>query len=182
MTVVVWACALIMGLAIPHALSSSEWRKTAGTMLTSVSPVGPIFSLPTDQKTKNQDSVEEDAPIVIEPPFTLLINHRKWNGRSLGWHIASGSAMWLALPGRGRYVLSLVRRTGYPFTKSGIVRKQTIVFTAGADIYEIHASKPIIARSPEEGRSLYVLHQPSWEPKGPLFGLGELEDLLQLRT
>ena len=87
--------------------------------------------------------------------------------------------MWLALPWRGRFILSLIPRPGFDLTASGAIRNHVITFTSGGDEYEIRTSAPIAGLG--KAWNLYVLHQPLWEPKGPLFGIGHLDDVMHDR-
>ncbi len=127
-----------------------------------------------------KDFSVDDGPISIKMPFRLFVNGKEWEGHPIGWHLESGSTMWLALPGRGRYVLSLVSHAGYDFSKSGSVRNHVIMFKADGAEYEIRTSGAIAGIN--KAWNLYVLHQREWKPKGPLFGLGRLENLLRLST
>jgi hypothetical protein len=98
---------------------------------------------------------------------------------TIGWHISAvlhphdaGSTMWLGLPGRGMYILSLARREGYDFHKAGAIRNNVIAFHDGDNEYEIRTSGPILGS--DRTWNLYVLHLPARELKGPLFGVDRL--------
>jgi hypothetical protein len=139
-----------------------------------------LTSLSSDLTLVPQDFSVDDGPISIKVPFKLFVNGKEWQGHTIGWHLDSGSTMWLALPGVGRYVLSLVPHPGYDFSKAGAVRNHVIMFRGGTDEYEIRTSGPIAGSG--KAWNLYVLHQPTWQPKGPLFGVGRLKNLLRLST
>lgn len=121
-----------------------------------------------------QDFTVDDGPIAIKLPFTILVNGRKVGA---GWAFQHGSTMWLAIPGRGGFVLSLVPRAGYKFQKTGAIRNHAITFQWGGNDYEIRTSGPIAGSN--KAWNLYVLHLPEWEPKGPLFGVDRLEKVTE---
>jgi hypothetical protein len=119
-----------------------------------------------------QDFSVEDVPISIQVPFQLLVNGKEWKGHTVGWHIDPGSTIWLGLPGRGMYLLSLAPREGYDFQKSGAIRGHVITFQGGGEQYEIRTSGSILGS--DKAWNLYMLHLPAMEMKGPLFGVDRL--------
>ena len=114
----------------------------------------------------------DDGPVSVKVPFQLLVNGKNWHGHTIGWHIGLGSTMWLGLPGRGMYILSLTPREGYTFQKSGTIRNHVITFQGAGEEYEIRTSGPIAGA--DKAWNLYVLHLPKMEMKGPLFGVDRL--------
>ena len=81
-----------------------------------------------DPNVVPQDFTVDDVPISIKIPFGLFVNGNEWQGHAIGWHISAvlhpnhaGPAMWLGLPGRGVYILSLGPREGYSFQKAGAI-------------------------------------------------------------
>jgi hypothetical protein len=126
-----------------------------------------------------QDFTVDDVPISIKIPFTVFVNGNEWQGHTIGWHISAvlhpntaGSTMWLGLPGRGMYILSLGPREGYSFRKAGAIHNNVIAFQDGDDQYEIRTSGAILGS--DKAWNLYVLHLPDRELKGPLFGVDRL--------
>ena len=117
-----------------------------------------------------QDFSVDDVPISIQLPIQLLVNGKEWH--TLGWHIDPGSTIWLGLPGRGLYLLSLAPREGYNFKKSGAIRGHVITFQGGGEQFEIRTSGPILGS--DKAWNLYMLHLPAMEMKGPLFGVDRL--------
>ncbi len=74
----------------------------------------------------------------------------------------SGSLLWFYVPGRGRFIFSLVPREGYSFEKIGILEGDRIEFTAGGERYEWFSGAPIL---PGDGSwNLWVLHDPNYTP------------------
>jgi hypothetical protein len=73
-----------------------------------------------------------------------------------------GSLVWLYLPGKGRYILSLVPRPELNFQKAGELRGGTITLTLGGDTITLECRNEIVSvRAPY---NLYVLRDPEWEP------------------
>jgi hypothetical protein len=114
----------------------------------------------------------DDGPVSISVPFQVLVNGKEFQGHTIGWHIDTGSTLWLGLPGQGMYILSLAPREGYNFQKAGAIRNHVIAFQSGGNQYEIRTSGPIAGA--EKAWNLYVLHLPEREMKGPLFGVDRL--------
>ena len=172
--------AICVGAAQESQRQVSAAASGFGSNLFPQDPTGsdPTMS-PPDLSLVPQEYSVDDGPVSIKLPFKLFVNGEEWRGHSIGWSLLAGSTMWLALPGKGRYILSLTPRIGYEFSASGAVRDHAIMFTSGGDEYEIRTSAPIAGLG--KSWNLYVLHQPAREPKGPLFGVGRLEDLMRWR-
>jgi len=130
--------------------------------------------VPADPNLVPQDFTVDDVPISIKLPFEVFVDGKPWQGHTIGWHITdnNGSTMWLGLPGRGMYILSLGPREGYNFQKAGAIRNNVIAFHDGDIEYEIRTSGPILGL--DRAWNLYMLHLPEREMKGPLFGVDRL--------
>jgi hypothetical protein len=74
----------------------------------------------------------------------------------------TGSLVWFYLPGRGRYILSLVPRPQLDFQKAGEVRGGAITLTLGGDA--ITLEPPLAIAAGNAPYVLYVLRDPEWEP------------------
>jgi len=145
------------------------------TALTSVAFAqrpGRAYSGPADPNLIPQEFTIDDGPVSIKVPFQVFVNGKEFQGHTIGWHIDTGSTMWLGLPGQGMYILSLVPREGYQFRKAGAIRNHVIAFQSGGNHYEIRTSGPIAGAG--KAWNLYVLHLPEMEMKGPLFGVDRL--------
>jgi hypothetical protein len=73
---------------------------------------------------------------------------------------AVGSIVWIFVPGRGRFALSLIPRG--EFRQAGTVRGTSLSFTIDRNTYTVTSASRIVP-----GRAafnLYVLHQPGWKP------------------
>jgi hypothetical protein len=77
----------------------------------------------------------------------------------------AGALLWFYVPGRGRFILSLVPREGYEFQKVGIIEDNRIEFTVKDNHYEWLSSSPILQGGGTW--NLWVLHDPNYTP---LFG------------
>jgi hypothetical protein len=74
----------------------------------------------------------------------------------------SGSVVWVYVPGRGRYLLSLVPRPKQAYRKAGDVRGNSLRFVVGRDTIALSAGARIAPG--EAAFNLYVLHEPAWRP------------------
>jgi hypothetical protein len=78
----------------------------------------------------------------------------------------TGSILWFYVPGRGRFIFSLVPRDGYSFQKTGLLDGNRIEFLVNGRLYEWVSSAPIL---PNGGTwNLWVLQDENYTP---LFGL-----------
>lgn len=74
----------------------------------------------------------------------------------------TGSFIWLYLPPKGFFMLSLAPPAGYAFRKIGTVNDKTIKFTYQGDSYEFASDELIL---PLAGTwNLWVLHEPNYNP------------------
>ena len=77
----------------------------------------------------------------------------------------TGALLWFYVSDRGRFIFSLVPRTGYEFQKVGVIDENRIEFTLNGNHYEWLSSSPIL---PGGGAwNLWVLHDPNY---APIFG------------
>lgn len=77
----------------------------------------------------------------------------------------SGTFLWLYVPGRGRFIFSLVPRDGYSFQKIGVVEGNRIEFSVDGEHFEWLSGSDIL---PNGGTwNLWVLRDPLYTP---LFG------------
>jgi hypothetical protein len=61
----------------------------------------------------------------------------------------SGALVWFYVPGRGRFVLSLVPREGYDFRKTAIIEDNRVSFDHEGDHYELVSSTPVVGTGGE---------------------------------
>lgn len=86
--------------------------------------------------------------------FTGGFNHYRVTGE------ARGSIVWIYVPGRGRFALSLVPRG--QFRRAGSVRGTSLTFTVDGLTYTVSSASQIAPG--QSAFNLYVLHQPRWKP------------------
>lgn len=124
-----------------------------------------------------RDFAVDDGPVAFQAQkFTVWIDGQKVSGMS-GFTGKPGATFWIALPGQGRYVLSLVPHDG--FIKSGAVRDNALSFQDGGRTYEVRFMGPIAGAG--KAWNLYLLHDTSYIPNPNLriaTGTDRLENLL----
>jgi hypothetical protein len=77
--------------------------------------------------------------------------------------VVTGAVVWVYIPTRGRYLLSLTARSG--FSRAGDVRGSTLRFTVAGETISI-MSRDRIAPG-DAAFNLYVRHEPKWVPSYP---------------
>jgi hypothetical protein len=118
-------------------------------------------------KVSLEDPGLQEAHIIRTPPrdFVLEDVQLKVNNYKLlheGQPISrmkggcAGSLVWFSLPGKGRFIFSLIPRPGYDFQKVGIVEHNRISFTLGGERYEWISSLPVVGTG--GNWNLWVLH------------------------
>ncbi len=70
----------------------------------------------------------------------------------------SGDAVWIDLPGHGRFVFSLAPRLEIGMQRAGEIRGTTMSWRSGGHHYTITTDKPIASGS--RAYNLYVFHIP----------------------
>jgi hypothetical protein len=93
--------------------------------------------------------------------YTLLLNGNEVSKSksSIG---CTGALLWLYIPGRGRFIFSLVPREGYDFAKVAVLDENRIAFTIDNEHYEWVSSDSIL---PSGGTwNLWVLRDPNYTP------------------
>jgi len=121
----------------------------------------------------------DDGPVTLDPlGMTIWTNGRKAEG-SPGVTVKPGATFWIAFPGQGRYVVSLLPHEG--FTQSGTVRDNVIAFLDGGHQFEVRFMNPIAGAG--KAWNAYVLHDRTYQPRPNLKGFinsgtDRLENLL----
>ena len=80
----------------------------------------------------------------------------------------SGSIIWLYLPGRGRFIFSIMPREGYDFQKIGTIQNNKISFQIAGDRYEWISSATVFGGAGSSW-NLWVLHDPDYSPQNDTF-------------
>jgi hypothetical protein len=105
-----------------------------------------------------------DAVALRIKDYRLLINGNV-EATSKSNRECAGTLLWFYVPGRGRFIFSLVPRAGYEFQKIGVIEDNRIEFTLNDNHYEWLSSSPVL---PGGGVwNLWVLPDPNYTP---LFG------------
>ena len=105
-----------------------------------------------------------DATLRLQDP-RVFINGRfeESSSRSVGED--TGAVVWIYLPNRGRFLLSLVPNARQGFQRAGEIRGSSLRFTIGKDAYSVSNADRIASGA--SAYNLYVLHQPNWRPNYP---------------
>lgn len=115
-----------------------------------------------------RDFTVDDAEMRLLRPLVTTVR-RETNGggyRRAQLHTeVAGTVLWLYVPYRGRYVLSLRPHAALGFQKAGEVRGTSLRFTEGATLYSLSSASRIA--SGQTPFNLYVLFQPGWKPTYP---------------
>jgi hypothetical protein len=154
-------------------------RQAATTQPASIDVLRPI---PVREAPANHEPpVEfrgEDSDMRIWHPSAIVNGNPGFSARS---STADGPLPWFYLPGRGRYVLSLLPRQGAGFIKAGEIRGSTITIVMGSDTIELWTD--VSVASGDSPYFLYVLHDSNWEPTSSsqrsrfLLGTVDLEEV-----
>lgn len=105
-----------------------------------------------------------DATLRVQDP-RVFINGRfeESSSRSVGGQ--TGAVVWIYIPNRGRFLLSLVPHASQGFRRAGEIRGSSLRFSIGADSYSVSSADRIAPGA--SAYHLYVLHQPDWRPTYP---------------
>jgi len=101
-----------------------------------------------------RDFSPEDATIEISSPHVRVDGNAVISSQGG----VSGQAVWVDLPGQGRFVFSLAPRLDLGMQKAGEVRGTTMTWRTGGHEYTIITDKPIASGS--RAYNLYVFHIP----------------------
>ena len=137
------------GVKIVDVIRVSSGANRAAAAGAAVLPTAPDFS--------------PDAVELSVKNFRVLVNGRPVLGaeRPVRGGV-SGAIIWLHLPGRGRFIFSLIPHEHYGFQKIGVVQGNKISFQIAGDRYEWISNTPIHPGGPE----VWVLHDTGFSPHG----------------
>jgi hypothetical protein len=95
----------------------------------------------------------------------VFINGRfeESSARTLGED--AGGVVWIYIPTRGRFLLSILPNTKQGFRRAGEIRGNSVRFTIGKDTFNVTSGSPIAPGL--SAYNAYVLHQPDWRPTYP---------------
>jgi hypothetical protein len=75
--------------------------------------------------------------------YKLLINDEQVAGGK-PTRGCEGALVWFYVPGKGRFIFSLIPHQGYDFRKVGVIEDNKISFALGSDHYEWISSAPVV--------------------------------------
>ncbi len=102
-----------------------------------------------------------DAVALSMKGYQLLIDG-ELVGKSKATIECSGALLWLYVPGRGRFIFSLVPREGYSFQKIGVIDGNRIEFVVEGERFEWLSRFPILANGGTW--NLWVLRDEHYTP------------------
>jgi hypothetical protein len=147
------------------------------------SPPQPPDLPPATGTAPARDMTVDDEPLNLTVESlercTVLIGGQKFGGK-VGFVDGNGSTLWVALPGHGRYILSLAPHPG--FVPAGTIREHVIAFRDGDRQFEVRLANPIAPAG--NAWNLYVWHDAAFVPVAPaavdavIVGKGRLERLV----
>lgn len=111
-----------------------------------------------------RDFTVSDVMLRLREP-RVFINGRfeESSSRTLGEE--TGGVVWIYVPTRGRFLLTVVPSPKQGFTRAGEIRGSSLRFTVGANTYAVNSGSRIAPGT--AAYNLYVLHQPEWRPSYP---------------
>ena len=148
----------------------------SSTLITA-SNKSPYSSDPDDRKLRASNSYvstitsSEESPANSGPPRDFMLDDVRLradnpvlsiNGKAVlrtEGYIA-GSMLWLYVPSKGRYLLSIAAREGYRFEKAGVVQGNRLSIVLDGETIELKSDVPIFDIA--GAWNLYVLRQPSY--------------------
>jgi hypothetical protein len=124
-------------------------------------------------------TIDDGAPHMDPEQAEVWIDGRKFDGNVVTYAPHGGATLWIYVPGRGRFLLSLAPRDG--FARTGVVRGRNISFSADAGQVEIRMSAPVAGT--EKAWNLYTVRDTTYVPRPALInavvmGTDRLENLL----
>jgi hypothetical protein len=115
-----------------------------------------------------RDFTVDDAEMRLSQPLVSSTRRQETGGSYRRAQLANeiaGPVLWLYVPYRGRYVLSLRPHASLGFQKAGEVRGTSLRFAADGTTYNIASASRIA--SGQTAFNLYVLFQAGWRPTYP---------------
>lgn len=108
-----------------------------------------------------RDFAIEDASLRLSAP-RLTVNGKLEESSTRTNGEVAGAAVWIYVPNRGRFILSLVPHRNLGFQKAGEVRGSTLTFAMGSETFTVSCANSIAPG--ETPFNLYVLQDRSWKP------------------
>lgn len=112
-------------------------------------------------QSRPRDFTLDSVEIAVSDP-RLVVNGELLASSNARREVA-GSLVWFYVPGRGRFVLSLVARAGYDFRKVALIEGNRASFDYKGDHYEWVSSAPIVGNGGDW--YAWVLFDPNYTPE-----------------
>ena len=127
-------------------------------------------------KAEPRDFQVSDVILHIVGP-SLRLNDTAVPPAIVAAQVIARKLVWLSVPGRGRYLLSLSPYTGYPFQKAGVAGGFGLSFSWNGDRYEWRTRESVTESS--GAWNLYVLAAPQTpaEATAPGFSFGAVNSV-----
>ena len=114
-----------------------------------------------------RDVTTADVVLTLKEPRVAWSESRPEGAGSVGRFMnlttgdeVAGRIVWVYVPNRGRFLLSLTERRG--FSRAGSVRGTSLSFSAAGESYTVTSASRI---APGDAPfNLYVRHEPAWKP------------------
>jgi hypothetical protein len=106
-----------------------------------------------------RDFTIDDGPVTFDiTQLTFWKQGQLYRGMS-GFTGKAGATLWVAIPGQGRFILSLVSHEG--FMKAGTIRDNVASFANSGQQYELRFQSPIAGAG--KAWNLYVMHDAAFQ-------------------
>jgi hypothetical protein len=112
----------------------------------------------------SRDFTAEDVEMRLVAPRVSVNGKLEQSSLRIGASV-EGAVVWVYMPHRGRYLLSLTPHPELGFTRAGEVRGSSLIFSLGGETLRLNAGARI---APGQAPfNLYVLHDQGWRPTYP---------------
>jgi hypothetical protein len=153
-------------------LTNSGWGQRLTDYVTVRDSAARTFDSPSREAAvapgAPRDFTVEDVELRLSRPTVTVRTKTASGGSGRQGEVVgdfTGSVLWLYVPYRGRYLLSLQPRADLGFRKAGDIRGSTMRFTDGATTYNLGSAARIAPG--QSAFNLYVLLQKDWKPTYP---------------
>jgi hypothetical protein len=111
-----------------------------------------------------RDFAAEDVEMRLEAPRVSINGKLEQSSLRIGAS-ATGAVVWVYMPNRGRYLLSLTPHPEIGFGRAGEVRGSSLTFSIDGETFTLTTAGPVAPG--QAAFNLYVLHDPAWRPTYP---------------
>ena len=111
-----------------------------------------------------RDFRAEDVELRLEEPRVRVNGTLEQASRRVRASV-SGAVVWIYMPHRGRYLLSLTPNPDTGFRRTGEVRGSSLTFSSGGERFTLTSARRIAPG--QAAFNVYVLHEPGWRPAYP---------------